>query len=544
MGHLSRRTVLGSGLAAGAGLALSACTGSGTEPGGSGEPGGAGGGGGGAGGGAMPNHIPFDGPTPDLPGDAETGVPDAYLKYPDPPQSTGTVPLGLSAPVEFLLQGRASAVPMEQNQWWQLLNEEAGAEIRITAVSSTEYLAKFQTSVSGDVLSDITQIVTVPQLPALLDKMFVDLSPYLSGDNVAKYPNLANHPPSAWSVSVFDGKVYGIPQPRITGGMILLTHGDRLAEKGIDLMPELADGEAFLDMVRELHDPAGDRFAIGQLPENWTVPLVLEAMGGPNVWDTSGDTWVSEYETPEYEAALEVVTKMFAEGLYHPNSYTDQTNSHTWFNAGTTALLSQNFANWQAKANLDTEVGVVVMPKWDGGGSAVKHLGAPAYTAPVGLKKIDDEARIDELLRLLDYIASPFGTQEFLHVNYGVKDRQWTLTDGELARIADAPEEAIGGLNYAGASIWRDVYMAGKPDMTERIHTYCAEQIPNGMPNPTLGKFSDTAVTKAPPATRKLSDLQGAIIQGRSSLTEWSAAVQEWKKECGDAMAEEYAEQE
>src|SRR5699024_6517753 len=132
---MSRRALLGAGAAAGAGLALSAC---GTGGGGTGGSGG-GSGSGGAGELVMPKHVPFDGPTPDLPGDPSTGVPNGFLSIPDPPPSTGTVPLGLSAPVEILIQGRATAVPMDRNQWWQLLNSEVGSEIHLTAVSSTEY---------------------------------------------------------------------------------------------------------------------------------------------------------------------------------------------------------------------------------------------------------------------------------------------------------------------------------------------------------------------------------------------------------------------
>ncbi|HIT74695.1 MAG TPA: hypothetical protein IAA98_03835, partial [Candidatus Avipropionibacterium avicola] len=65
---VNRRTVLGGGLA-GAGIALTAC---GRDNGGSGTSGDpqadaeA----------IRPNHIPYDGPTPDLEGDPEVGIPN------------------------------------------------------------------------------------------------------------------------------------------------------------------------------------------------------------------------------------------------------------------------------------------------------------------------------------------------------------------------------------------------------------------------------------------------------------------------------------
>lgn len=532
---VTRRTLLTAGTALGAGLTLAGC-----------QPSGSGNGPGGTGSGApltMPTFVPFKGPKPDLPGDAARGVPDGYLSYPDPPASTGRVPLKLSRPVELLVQGGTTPIAMDKNAWWQQVNTDVGAEVRLNAIPSTEYLAKFQTVVAGNSLSEISQIVTVPQMPAMLKRMFTDLTDLLSGDAVTKYPNLANIPPAAWQVARVDGRLWGIPQPRIVGGNVMLTQGDLLARRGIDLVPAPADGEAFLDMVRELNDPKNQVFAIGQVPQDWTVPLILESLGAPNGWKVEGGTWRSAYELPEYERALEIVTGMYAEHLFHPNSFSDPGSSHVWFDAGTTALLSQNFANWQAKAKTGkTPVGVVVMPRWDGGGAAAKHLGAPAYTAPVGLARTDDAARTDELLRLLDYLASPFGTIEFLNVNYGVQSRQWTIRNGDVVVDPKAPDENPRGLNYAGSAIWRDLYTAGQPDVTKMIHAYCAEHLPTGVANPSLGRYSETAVTKAPAAGRKLNDLQGEIIQGRAKLSSWAAAVKEWKTAAGDAMAREYAE--
>ncbi|HIT76153.1 MAG TPA: extracellular solute-binding protein [Candidatus Avipropionibacterium avicola] len=535
--RVTRRSLLGAAVATTTGLAVGCRTedagGGGAEGGGEGDQL------------VYPQHIAYDGPQPDLAGDTETGVPDGYLSYPDPPVSTGRVPLDLSAPVELFVQGTATATAMDRNQWWQKVNADLGTEISLTAVDSTQYLQKFQTSVAGEALGDLTQIVVVPQLPKLLDKLFTDLTEHLSGDAVANYPNLANIPPAAWQVTTFDGKIWGVPQARVPAGRVMLTRGDVFEARGIELIPDLADGEAFLDLCREVHDPDNDLFAFGQLPNDWTVPEILESLGAPNGWsvDDAGN-WTNAYETPEYERALEIVAGMFGEGLYHPNSFSDPASSHTWFDAGVTAMLSQDFANWQSKAQvLDTPVGALVMPQWDGGGTAAKHLGAPAYTAPVGLSKIDDADRIDELLTVLDYIASPFGSQEYLTVNFGIEGRQWDLKDGDIMLDPDRPDEAIRGLNYAGSAIWRDIYTPGRPELTEMIHQYCAEQIPAGIADPSRGKYSETAVTKAPTETRKLGDLQGEIIQGRKPLSDWAPAVQQWRDGVGSKIADEYAAQ-
>ncbi|MGD7706547.1 ABC transporter substrate-binding protein [Microlunatus sp. Y2014] len=367
------------------------------------------------GGEVRPSYFAYDGPTPDLTGDGAIGIPHGYLTFPDPPDTTGQTPLELSAPVEFLVQGLAPVTPSDRNQWWQKWKSDLGQDFTIVATDSTQYTAKFQTSVAGGVLGDLTQIVSVPRLPEVLESSFTDLTPYLSGDNVKKYPNLANIPSAAWDMCMIGGKLWGVTNPRIVAGSVLMTQGDLLDAKGIDTMPDIADGEAFLDLCREVTDPSAGIFAIGQQPHAWTVPLLMESLGGTNGWKVESGTWTSAYEDPAFERALEIVTTMWSDRLIHPNSYSQLSSTALWFDGGTTALFAQSIASWQNRlASAPFPVGVAVMPKWDGGGRAAKHLGAPGYGAPVGLKKLDDEDRIDELLRVMDYIASPFGTEEYL----------------------------------------------------------------------------------------------------------------------------------
>ncbi|HIT74227.1 MAG TPA: hypothetical protein IAA98_01405, partial [Candidatus Avipropionibacterium avicola] len=424
-----------------------------------------------------------------------------------------------------------------------------GAELSINALDSTQYTQKFQTATAGDQLAEITQIVQVPQLPKLLEKMFTDLTPYLSGDNIAKYPNLAATPSQAWDMCIVNGRIWGVTNPRIVAGTVPMTRGDILADKGIDLMPELNSGEDFLDLCREVTDRDAGIFAIGQIPQDWTLPMILESLGGPNGWLVSDGTWTSKYETPEYERALEIVTQMYGEGLFHPNTYSDLSSTAVWFDGGATTIFAQNFSSWQTRSGTDAKpydypCGAVVMPQWEGGGPAAKHLGVPGYGDPVGLRLTDDENRIDELLRVADYFASPFGTEEYLKVAYGVADRHYTLKDGQVQAVADAPNETVPGPNYFGSMSASNLYSATGGDNTRQLFDYCEQLIPEGVRDPSIGKFSDTQASKGSAADKKLNDIQGDIIQGRAKLSEWPDAVKQWKAAAGDKIAEEYASQE
>jgi len=543
---LTRRSLLATGLTASATLVVAGCAPGDTTPS---MPTGSPGSGTSAPSPVRPAHIPYDGPKPDLVGDGATGVPNGFLTYPAEPPSTGRVPVNLSAPITFLGLGDPPAVPRDRNQWWQQIESDLGAALNLNIVGS-QYVDKFQTSVAGNALGDLTQYTpSAPRLPELLEKMFVDLTPHLAGDAVARYPSLASMPAAAWDMCTINGKIWGVTNPRIPAGIVLMTRGDVLESKGIATMPNLSNGEDFLDMCREVTDRSRNVYAIGQIPQDWTVPVIVEALGGPNTWHVADDgTWTSAYESPEYAQALEIVTTMWSEGLFHPNSFTDLGATLSWFDGGTTVFLAQNFLGWQerlagAKYQVSFPTGAVVMPNWNGGGAAAKHLGAPGFASPVGLRKTSDEGRIEELLRVMDYIASPFGTVEFLKVNYGVQGRQWTIRDEQVV-LGDAGEgEAMmgTGLGYAGSTASVSLYTPGKPDATKQLHAYLTRMVPTGKPNPANGKYSETQLSKGAAATRRLEDVMADIIQGRAALSSWDAAVAAWKSEAGDAIAREYA---
>lgn len=538
-GPMTRRSILGAGLFIGAGAATAACA-PGGPPTGSGESGG-------RSAAQPPTFVPFPGlPKPDLVGDSTKGVPHGYLSYPDPPVKGGRVPLGVGAPLGVLIQGKMPSVSREQNQWWSKWEADLGTTLDITATDSTQYTPKFQTAVAGNQIRDITQVVNVPQLPGVLEKFFTDLTPFLSGENVKKYPGLANIPPDTWKLSTIRGKIWGVTSPWTPGGQILMSRGDLLAGKGIDKVPSLADGEAFLDMCREVTDRKNGVFAIGQIVHNWIVPILVEAMGGPNSWKVEGGNWTSALESPEWLSALETASKMWAEGLFHPNSYSDLSSTPLWFDSGATVLWAQNFSSWTRRlGNAPYPLGAVAMPRWNGGGAAAKHLGPAGYASFIGIKKTDDTKRIEDILRVFDFVATPFGTEEYLTVNVGVRGHQYELTNGQVKLNKDkaATGETVPGMLYAGSNANSVLYSSTGTETTKMAFDYCQQHLPSGIPDPSQGRFSETGLTKGASARAKLNDLMGNIIQGRAKLSEWEAGVKAWKVAAGDAIAREYAEQ-
>ncbi|WP_179228985.1 ABC transporter substrate-binding protein [Parenemella sanctibonifatiensis] len=477
-----------------------------------------------------PSFKPYAESEPDVAGDPERGIPDAFWTFPDPVPERG-----LSLPeiggISYLTQGNAPPSPRESNRRWKDLEEATGAEWNITFGGFTDYTAVFQTRIASGDLPDFVQIVSVPRQPELLEGAFVDLTDFLAGDKVLEYEGLASIPTTAWDVSILNGRLWGIPQARIPAGRVMRTSKANLDAAGIDFMPEPSDYEELEAMFAEVTDKAGNKFAMGAQPVDWFMNVVLEAMGAPNQWRANDDgTFTHVNETEECTAALEYVKKIWDAGYFHPNSFSEPQNNSQWWNAEVTTFYVEGFlAGVQLKEfGATRETGLVVNPKFDGGGVPVKHLGVPAYGAPIGITKQDSDDRVRELLRVADYLASPYGTKEYCRAVFGVEGVHWTMSEAGPTAVADVNKNEPGMTSYLGA---QSMAVIKGPQEVGQMQLDVANTImAQGMKNDADGLYNEHAVN-ARPADTQLRDVKNNIVQGRQPMSDWPAAVEEWKKE-------------
>jgi putative aldouronate transport system substrate-binding protein len=492
--------------------------------------------------GPTPAYMPFTGVAPDIPA-GDHGVPAGYQHYPANPPRAFTDPAGSGGKVTMMLQGNPPAAK-GKNPWWQALNSLLNVDLDFQITMSSQYHPKFQVAVAGDQIADVTQVDTAIQnLPEVLDKYFADLTDLLSGDAVAKYPGLASIPTAAWQAATVNGRIWGVPQARPPSGSVLNVRVDLLPST--DGPPTLGSGQDFLDLCAELSDPQHNWWAFGQQPTGSILPGVLEMMQAPNQWQEKDGAFTSVNESPEMKDALDVVARMWQKQYIHPDVFASPSNSGTWWRGGRTVLYFQSFANWPriAQQNPDWHLNAIVPPKWDGGGVAPKALSLPAYGAFVGFKKAKAD-RVQELLRVASYLAAPFGSAEYLTVNYGVADRDYKLdgSDPVPTDVATSDMGNVRALAYVASQQYSSLYMPGDAAQVQAQHDYLAAILPTGVSDPTQGLYSATALGDGATAQAALTAVQGDIIQGRKKVSDWDAAVKTWRAKAGQQVAKEYAE--
>ena len=94
----------------------------------------------------------------------------------------------------------------------------------------------------------------------------------------------------------------------------------------------------------------------------------------------------------------------------------------------------------------EAEIAIIAPPKHDGSGPAPIWLGGPALGFTAISKK--SEARVETLLAYLNFLAAPFGTQEYLFRKYGLPGLHHKVVDGNPVLTEKGFSEIQLGLMY------------------------------------------------------------------------------------------------
>jgi putative aldouronate transport system substrate-binding protein len=511
-------------------------------------------------GGPLPSFAPFTtGPKPDY-RSTDTRVVDAFEHYPNPPFKAWTKePPGSGGRVDVLIAAYyPPPTPFEQNATWREVNKRLNADVRMNIIPATDWRTKFATSMAGGDLPDIIHVYfgvgwtanTVPFLKA----QAADLTPYLAGDAIKEYPNLAAIPSYAWqnSMSAIDGKLYQWPIHRYLPGLAYFFKNTDIYDKeiGADYVPK--DAQDFRKVMEQLNRPQSNRWAMGNVgtsPGNLSINGYAAMFGAPNIWgkDASGKL-VRSFETEQYKAAVGYVRDLWSAGLMWPDAPSG-TGSRSNFAAGRFALSVEGFGNswndfWRQglEQNPPNHFDIIKPFSAAAGGPVVNYLSG-GWVSSTALKKASPD-RIKELLRVVDWLASPFGSEEDLLLTYGIEGQDHTRdANGD-------PKLGPSGNGNAGYVPWRYVaqhpyvtYQADLPGYTKR--TFDVEQmlLATGVQDATNGFYAASAYSSAATtALQTFNDGVNDILYSRRPMSDYDQLVKDWQRASGDAVRKEYTE--
>ena len=482
----------------------------------------------------LPTYVRYGEIKPDLPGTEV--VLDGFLKYPANPVKAITDVPGDGKPITFMTNIPGAIPPaVDKNQFWQAVNDRLGSELQISMASNDEYNDKFATRVAGGDLPDIINIPPgTPQIPGLLKAKAMDLTEQLSGDAVKKYPFLANIPTIYWQGCVYNGAIYGVPVPRGSSRTSLpLYRADLLAAKGIkDPAPKNFD--EFFALCKEMTAAKENHWSWTRVPTSY----IRMMLGLPNGWKQEGGKFSSMFEADGNEDALEASRKMVAAGVVNPDTFSAKAAARKqWFNGGIAAFDYDSFVAWNQYYADNTAgdafaVNMLDVPGFSGGQGKV-WMGAALNNVTAFSK--DSKHSVDTLLKVANWMAAPFGTEEYLFRKYGLAGRHYTMQGTDPVPTKTGVVETGIGLQYICDSALA-LYWAGKPDVPQKQHAIQEKVASRMLYDASYGLYSETASKDWSRITGVLTDLENQIVQGKKPVSDWAPAVKTFLSSGGEKI--------
>jgi putative aldouronate transport system substrate-binding protein len=510
----------------------------------------------------FPTYTAFTGgPKPDYHDDNPL-YSDAFDNYPASPFKANQSAPGTGNLVNVLIPAYFPLpTPIEQNPTWQAVNKALNSDVRMNIIPGGDYRLKFPTIMASDDLPDIMHIffgyTLAPNLPDFFKAKCADLTPYLTGDAAKDYPYLAALPTPAWknSVSAVNGGLYLIPIHRQMtsippyGGNFFRNVDIWDKELGQGFVPKNADD--FKRAMMQLNRPQENRWATGNVGANdglFGLGCYAEMFNAPNRWklDSSGKL-LRDRETEEYKAAVGFLRDVWAAGLM-------QSDVPAWvgrkardeFVAKKHVVYVDGQGNswvdfWQLGLQQNPPTRSAMLPPFAAhDGQKPIHFLGTGFVSMNALKKASPD-RIKELLRILNWLASPFGSQEDLMLTYGLKDQDYTLD------AKGNPNPSTDGTGRAGYVPWRYMaqhpwvfYQAGLDGFAKASHDAELATIPLGVDDPTNGFYSPTAYAKGAIADMAWQDGMRDVILGRTPMADYDRLTKEWAAAAGDQVRKEY----
>jgi multiple sugar transport system substrate-binding protein len=294
--------------------------------------------------------------------------------------------------------------------------EESGTEVEVVAVPWDGIDERLTTAVASGSGPDILQV----GLSKL--RTFADAGALLPLDGeIDDHPGLAADNFAAGiggEASAVGGEIVSVPW--VSDTRVLFTRTDILAENGIDAPPTTWE---------ELRADAKTLAARGEgqygyyIPQ-WDSPLpvVMTWSNGGDIIDADGNV---DFDTPEFDEAVDVYTGLYADGSVPTNGDFDQTQG---FISGVAPMLisgpylAKSIAD--SAPELDGKWTVTTVPE----GSA----SATSLFAGSNLAVWHNSTRVDASLELIEYLSEPETQLEWYTINGELPTNVEALADSEF----------------------------------------------------------------------------------------------------------------
>lgn len=437
--------------------------------------------------------------------------------------------------------------PKDGNAYYTSMNDLIGVDVVWQNQDGNTYDQKLGAVLAS---SEVPDVVVVPgwnmsgKIPSAIISKFADLGPYLSGDAVKDYPNLAAIPTDAWQRAIFGGKLRGLPMPSsYVTGIVPLYRQDIFEKEGYEV-PRSCD--EFMALAKDATNAKAKRWAC--LDMKWTAFNAFGVLSGEEKslgWNEADGKLVYRIETEEYLEALEWTRKLFAAGVVHPDAALGKSNANDpgpKFAAGEFLIYNQDMSQWwsrtaeQAVQNPEFKIWGMDVFGHDGGDPTLWAKNPAGIFAFVNKKA--SEAVIRDVLAVANVTAAPYGTKEYMATNYGVEGTHYTVKDGVPTKTDQGNIDVMNAfvmIASPAATIAHPDFpevAKGQVEWQQRMGAFTRKSSFYGMQITEPARYTNLS--------NDFEQLEDDVIRGRKKVSDVQQAVSDWKSKGGDELRDWY----
>jgi putative aldouronate transport system substrate-binding protein len=495
----------------------------------------------------LPKYIPNTSVTPDVPGvpGASGAVSDAvFLKYPSSPVKTVASIPGKGGTYTTMTPLWGAIPPSTGNSYYDAVNAALGTTLKIQPADGNTYGDKLPPLFAAEKLPDWIQIpgwnTSTLNFGQAVSK-FVDLSPYLAGDKVKDYPNLANIPGGAWQAGVWNGKLYGLPVYPGGAGVVGAHFYRRDIFEKLGINPDsIKTPDDLAALGKQLTSTAAGQWAFDDLFGD-DASYAAQLFGFPLKWGIDGSgKLIHKYESEGILEALNWQAKLVKDGVMHPDAVAGNgNNAKQRFWSGKVVVTADGTGAWNGD---DAKSGTAANPGYRR--AAFKLLsakGTPTIELQPGAGmfaylngKLSGD-QVKELLAVANYLAAPYGSAEWLTVNFGTEGTTYSMKDGNPVLTEKGGTEVATSFQFLVTTPTPTTVQSGFVDVAKDYGAWQADMV-KYIVKPPFFAMNITEPSQYSSIGQAVKDTIKDVKVGRKPVSAYQDAVKAWKSLGGDAL--------
>jgi putative aldouronate transport system substrate-binding protein len=439
--------------------------------------------------------------------------------------------------------------PSKENPIFQEMQKYLNAQFDITWAPSTAYDNKFAAAMASGELPQVLMSrdsKSTALVNATRSGMFWEIGPLLK-----EFPNLSKINPTALNNLSIDGKVYALPRTRPLTRNGIVYRKDWLDTLGLKEPKTLDD---MLKVMRAFANDDPDRngkkdtygFSAaggGAGPSGFGTFMVWN--GGPASWGLKDGNVIPSMMAEEFMTTLKQFKQMFDEKVFNQD-FPVVKSSGDLFNQGKAGMyfgkiddVATRFGEL-TKAFPQAKLDIIDTVEGPKGRKIQTDSGFNGqFTFPKN--NIKTEAQLKQILAVYDKLMDPKMQNLF---TWGIEGRHYKMDNGKPTRI----DEKVYMDDYTPMMQMRidDDALSMKGTLAPSVEKYLKmfkenDANPNVMVNSVVGPLiSQTDVEKGNQLQKNVGDAQTQFIMGKIGEAEMRNAIEQWRKNGGDKIIEEY----